>query len=37
LAVSFDLLMSLLLFRHEFTARCARDRRERRGKISKGI
>jgi hypothetical protein len=25
--------MSSLLFRHEFTARCARDRRVRRGKI----
>ncbi len=31
-----QLLMSSLLFRPTFTARCARDRRARRGKIRKG-
>ena len=28
--------MRSLLFRHKFTARCARDRRVRRGEIRKG-
>jgi hypothetical protein len=31
------LLMSSLLFRPKFTARCARDRRARRDKIRKGM
>jgi hypothetical protein len=30
-----DILMRSLLFRHEFTARYARDRRARRGEIAK--